>query len=230
MNSEVWIQEPGTDEEPPPGLLSDYCPSTTARNLVWKYTKRGSNVVQPCPNGATGLARWFCSGDPVFSKPGSPARWETTQPDMSDCKSAAITNLEVKLRQADPENVIASSLAHLTGSRKLYGGDLESAAGVIKTVANRLQYLLQQKTEKFYKKEAYIQEILLNIVRSGSNLLDVKNKEAWTDLDVGQRMKIAGSLLQALEHNALIFAAVTNQPEILMESSYNIRKFQNCLC
>ena len=198
-----------------------------ARNLVWRYTKRGGNVVQPCPNGATGLARWFCTGTPDYSKhasPGTPARWETAQPDMSDCKSAAITNLEVKLRQADPENVIASSLAHLTGSRRLYGGDLESAAGVMKTVANRLQYLLQQRTEKFYKKEAYIQEILLNIVRSGSNLLDAKNAEAWADLDVTQRMKIASSLLQAMEQNALIFAGVTNQPEVLIESSYNIRK------
>jgi hypothetical protein len=42
-------------------------------------------------------------------------QWATRQPDMSDCKSAAMTNLEVKVRQEDPENVIASSLAHLTG-------------------------------------------------------------------------------------------------------------------
>ncbi len=41
--------------------------------------------------------------------------WATRQPDMSDCKSTAMTNLEVKARQKDPENVIASSLAHLTG-------------------------------------------------------------------------------------------------------------------
>ena len=98
----------------------------------------------------------------------------------------------------------------------------------MKTVANRIQYLLQQKTEKFYKKEAYIQEILLNIVRSGSNLLDAKNAEAWADLDVTQRMKIASSLLQAMEQNALIFAGVTNQPEVLIESSYNICKFALC--
>ena len=42
--------------------------------------------------------------------------WATRQPDMSDCKSAAMTNLEVKVRQEDPENVLASSLAHLTGN------------------------------------------------------------------------------------------------------------------
>jgi hypothetical protein len=38
---------------------------------------------------------------------------------MSDCKSAAMTNLEVKARQKDPENVIASSLAHLTGQLRV---------------------------------------------------------------------------------------------------------------
>ena len=158
------LETPPDDDMPP----SEYCPSTVKRNLVWKYTRRGSEVVQPCPNGATGLARWRCQerddvGEAratVVVVAGQPARWSTAQPDMSDCKSAAITNLEVKLRQADPENVIASSLAHLTGgSRRLYGGDLESAAEVMKTVANKIQYLLQQRRDKFYKKEAYIQVI-----------------------------------------------------------------------
>ena len=64
----------------------------------------------------------------------------------------------------------------------------------------------------------------MNIVRSGSNLLDAKNKEAWADISGLQRMKVAGALLQAMQDNARIFAAVTNQPEVLMESSYNICK------
>ena len=38
---------------------------------------------------------------------------------MSDCKSAAMTNLEVKVRQEDPESDIASTLAHLTGGHNL---------------------------------------------------------------------------------------------------------------
>ena len=43
------------------------------------------------------------------------------------------------------------------GSRKLYGGDLESAVAVMRTVASRIQFLLQQGPARFYKKEAYIQ-------------------------------------------------------------------------
>jgi hypothetical protein len=42
------------------------------------------------------------------------------------------------------------------GSRKLYGGDLESAVAVMRTVASRIQFLLQQGPASFYKKEAYI--------------------------------------------------------------------------
>ena len=227
INEELWMPPlKDSDVNVPPGLLTDYCPSTKARNLVWKYTKRGSMEVQPCPNGATGLARWSCARRPSgpLELYGGAAQWDTAQPDMSDCKSAAITNLEVKLRQSDPETVIASSLAHLTGSKKLYGGDIDSAAAVMKTVANRIQYLLQQQKDTMYRKEATVQEILLNIVRSGSNLLDPRNLEAWTDLDEGQRMKIAAGVLQGMEDNALIFADVTSQPQVLMESSYNICK------
>ena len=228
VNEELWMPNINeNDVNVPPGLLSDYCPSTKARNLIWKYTKRGSMEVQPCPNGATGLARWSCARRPSgpLEMYGGAAQWDTAQPDMSDCKSAAITNLEVKLRQSDPETVIASSLAHLTGSKKLYGGDIDSAAAVMKTVANRIQYLLQQQKDTLYRKEATVQEILLNIVRSGSNLLDPRNLEAWTDLDEGQRMKIAAAVLQGMEDNALIFADVTTQPQVLMESSYNICKY-----
>ena len=177
-------------------------------------------MIQPCPNGATGLARWQCAA----SSRHEAATWASEQPDLSDCKSVPMTNLEVKVRQEDPENVLASSLARLTGSRQLYGGDLQSAVAVMRTVASRIQYLLQQREDKFYKKEAFIQEVLLNIVRAASNLLDAKNREAWSDLEVAAQMKVASSLLLAVEENAFLFAEVTNQQEILMESSYNIRK------
>jgi len=216
-------------EDIPELELDQYCHAVTARNLHWKFTRKGQVVIQPCPNGATGLARWSCSSQRSSILSGGRdiievdlAKWASDQPDMSDCKSVPMTNLEVKVRQEDPENVIASSLARLTGSRQLYGGDLQSAVAVMRTVANRIQYLLQQRSNKFYKKEAFIQEVLLNIVRAGSNLLEDRNKEAWQDLDLAQQMKICSSLLLAMEENAFLFAEVTNKPQILMESSYNV--------
>jgi hypothetical protein len=37
------------------------CRPTLSRNLYWQPTRPGQTLVQPCPNGATGLARWACS-------------------------------------------------------------------------------------------------------------------------------------------------------------------------
>lgn len=35
-----------------------YCPQINARGLHWNWTLAGTYAVQPCPGGATGLARW----------------------------------------------------------------------------------------------------------------------------------------------------------------------------
>ena len=120
-------------DEIPEAELDQYCHATTARGLYWGFTMAGQSLIQPCPNGATGLARWQCEPSLSTALPD----WSTAQPDLSDCKSVPMTNLEVKVRQEDPENVLASSLARLTGARQLYGGDLQSAVTIIHTIATR---------------------------------------------------------------------------------------------
>lgn len=35
-----------------------FCPQVTARGLNWNWTLANTYAVQPCPGGATGLARW----------------------------------------------------------------------------------------------------------------------------------------------------------------------------
>ena len=62
-------------------------------------------------------------------------------------------------------------------------------------------------------------------MRAASNLLDARNRLAWRDLATASRLKVASSLLLALEENSFLFAEVTNKPEILMESSYNICEY-----
>jgi len=39
----------------------ELCRPSLSRNLYWKQTPWGEAHVQPCPNGATGTARWLCS-------------------------------------------------------------------------------------------------------------------------------------------------------------------------
>ena len=199
-----------------------HCPPSTARSLSWNWTAAGDTAIQPCPPGTTGLARWTCdlprdSDSPVF--------WSSTQPDLSDCKTLAMSNLEGKVEDGDLENVISSSLAHLTRVEVLYGGDVEASAAIMRTLSNRIQYLLQTQGDKFYNKGQYIQEVLLNMVRSASNLFDISNRLAWQDLHVSRQVKASTGILLALEENAFLFLEVTNQQEVMVEAAQNICKF-----
>ena len=197
-----------------------HCPPTTARNLAWNWTRTGDTAIQPCPPGSTGLARWVCGG----REEDAPAYWTTSQPDMSDCRSLSMTKLETKVEGGDLENVLSASLAHHTRSQVLYGGDVESAAAIMKTLSNRMAYLLQTQGDKFYNRGQYIQEVLLNLVRAASNLLDPDTRLAWADLPTSRQVKAAAALMQALEENAFLFVEVTKQEEVLVESSHNLCK------
>ena len=136
-----------------------------------------------------------------------------------------MTRLEGKVEAGDLENVLSASLAHHSKAEIMYGGDIESAAAIMKTLSNRIQYLLQTQGDKFYNKAQYIQEVLLNMVRSGSNMLDVVNKQAWDDLHPSRQVKAAAAMMQVLEENAFLFVEVTKQEEVLVESSQNICKY-----
>ena len=199
-----------------------HCPPTVSRSLTWPWTEAGDTAIQPCPPGTTGLARWSC---PPLTSQISPLTWASVQPDMSDCRSVSLTELEAGVERGDLENVLSASLAHHTNTHHLYGGDVESAVAIIRTLASRIQYLLQTQGDKFYNKSQYIQEVLLNMVRAASNLLDPDNREAWTDLHTSRQIKAASALVSALQENAFLFVSVTDSQEILVESSNNICKY-----
>eukprot|EP00095_Tigriopus_kingsejongensis_P000874 maker-scaffold389_size186684-snap-gene-0.27 protein:Tk00874 transcript:maker-scaffold389_size186684-snap-gene-0.27-mRNA-1 annotation:"conserved hypothetical protein" len=202
-----------------------WCPPTTARKLQWDGTQAGEEVVQPCPIGATGHARWTCVLVEIpredHQTPQVLSRWASSQPDMSHCKSVAMTNLEAQVRKEDPENVLVSALAYLTRTKSLYGGDLETAVATMRTVANRIQYRLQQPTRNggLQNKESHIRQVVQNVFRSANNVLDPINRQAWYDLNPDGQMKVATQLLLSLEENAFLLANVMNDPNSVLESS-----------
>lgn len=222
--NEKWLSNffPGIETEQSTTAfiyLDNHCAPTLARNLKWNWTRAGDVAIQPCPSGSTGLARWPC--DPVN------LAFSGLQPDMSDCKSAAISDLESKVREEDPENVIVSSLERLTDkdSSTMYGGDLEAVVNILKAVLNRLQYLLQTKADSLYNKESFLQEIFQNVLRTGSNLLSNQTLPvAWMDLSRSRRIKVASNLIQTLEEHALLLLGVLERPEVILESTNEIGK------
>lgn len=167
--------------------------------------------MQRCPIGSTGHARWECA------EVNGEAVWATEQPDMSNCKSGAMSKLEEQVRNEDPDNVIVSSLAYQTRTKSLYGGDLETVVATMRTIASRIQYRLQNGV--FHNKESHIAQVLQHVFSSAKNILDEDKKEAWMDLSKESQMKVANQLMLALEESAFLLAGVQNKAKVEMESS-----------
>ena len=180
--------------------MANHCQPTFRRSVHWNWTAAGQVAIVPCPYGATGLARWACVEAEAGSGAQTGAEWAGLQPDMSDCKSDAVAQLERDVREEEPENAIASTMASLTGGRRaLFGGDLETASSVLRTVATRLQYLLQTQSFRHGGKERYVSAVFGDVVRSVSNLLSRRQRVAWNDLHISRQMKasqIVGAVLR----------------------------------
>ena len=204
-----------------PEESGNMCPPFRTQGILWNWTLPGHVAMSPCPKGASGTAKFTCTED---------GYWELS-PDMLECKSKQMTDLEDQVRSDDPENVIASKLAHLTQTPGIfsYGGDIESSVDIMKTVIDRLQYMMQTHAESFYNKEFYIQEIMQNMLRSASNLMKDDKISTWIQMPAKHRSKILTHMLQALEENAFLLADVTQSPEILEETSSNTSKFKEGL-
>ena len=119
--------------------------------------------------------------------------------------------------------MLASELALLTkpktseGIEAFFGGDLESAVTVMRTIADRLQYLLQ--TKAMFNSESFVQEIFQNVFRSASNLMSVDLRPAWMDLPNPSRIKLVSELMETLEDHAFLLADVTLEPKVFTEST-----------
>ena len=198
------------------------CPPITSRQLQWDWTPAGQEAMQLCPIGAIGLAKWSC-----VMQDDSSARWLGSQPDMSGCKSVAVDNLEAQVRKEDPETVLVSSLAYLTRTRSLYGGDLESTVKIMREVASRLDYRLKSTSGSFHNKEAHVKQVVQDVLRAATHILEDSNRKAWWDLSGPTRLKVATDLLLALEENAFLLAGVVNEPSEILETHEIMSKYIN---
>ena len=205
---------------PSPNSDEIKCSPTTSRQLQWDWTPAGQESIQLCPIGAIGLAKWSC-----VSFDDSSARWLGNQPDMSGCKSNAMDNLEAQVRKEDPETVLVSSLAYLTRTKSLYGGDLESTVAIMRKVASSLRFKLMSTSGSFHNKEIHVKQVVQDVLRAATNILEESNRRAWWDLSASTRLKVATNLLLALEENAFLLAGVVNEASEILETHEIMSKY-----
>ncbi|XP_072946025.1 latrophilin Cirl isoform X2 [Epargyreus clarus] len=273
-----------------------YCPQVNARGLHWNWTLAGTYAVQPCPGGATGLARWKCTltshqhieeerprrrgaglqsgenyhdlgldqpndrqlqlirrlgseallkgrdgdspehvidyrgsssgSDPQLSSnmhvpngemgySDSMPEWHGATPDLSECRSVWLNSLEARVREGESLLSISNDLAQVTSSKTLYGGDMMTTTSIMKKLAQRMSQTVQTFPDP-RQREAIVTDMLLGVIKTGSNLLEEGQRASWSDLSTDAQNRVASALLTQLEENAFLLAdAVTKEKTIL---------------
>ncbi|XP_035457069.2 latrophilin Cirl isoform X3 [Spodoptera frugiperda] len=271
-----------------------FCPQVSARGLNWNWTLAGTYAVQPCPGGATGLARWKCTFTPhQFTEEERPRRrgtglpsgenfhdlglepsdrqmqlirrlgseallkgrdgdvpehiidyrgtgsslvesagnlnqlandliytdavpeWHGDTPDLSECRSVWLNSLEARVREGESLLSISNDLAQVTSSKTLYGGDMMTTTSIMKKLAQRMSQNVQTFPDP-RQREAIVTDMLLGVIKTGSNLLEESQRSSWADLSSEAQSRAASALLTQLEENAFLLAdAVTKEKTIL---------------
>ncbi|XP_066996980.1 latrophilin Cirl isoform X2 [Anabrus simplex] len=207
--SVTWFQE---------SELAQLCGPTHARGLDWNWTWAGDINVQPCPGGATGLARWRCS--PAVDGSTS-ASWHPDWPDLSECRSVWLTSLEARVKEGDSITSIANDLSQVTSSKTLYGGDMMTTTKIIMKMAKKMSADIQTFPDP-RQREAIVTELLYGVVRTGSNLLEKAKHPSWWDLSYKEQMRVATSLLTGLEENAFLLANTVLREKTVIQNVKNI--------
>ncbi|XP_028025566.1 latrophilin Cirl isoform X2 [Bombyx mandarina] len=241
-----------------------YCPQVTARGLLWNWTLAETYGVQPCPGGATGLARWKCTltphyyvgdekprrrtglpsgenfhdlgldqpvdkhlqlvrrlGSEVLLKADLVPEWHGASPDLSECRSVWLNNLEARVREGESLLSISNDLAQVTSSKTLYGGDMMTTTSIMKKLAQRMSQNIQSFRDPS-QREALVTDMLLGVIKTGSNLLEESQRASWGDLSVEGQNRVASALLTHLEENAFLLADAVSKEKTILQIVKNI--------
>lgn len=221
-----------------------FCGPTTVRNLFWNLTRVGEVNVQSCPGGATGIAKWRCvftqKSQQILQNQNSivdaasaasgaddklQAIWQPSTPDLTQCRSLWLNSLEIRVNQRDsPLISIANDLSQVTSSKTLYGGDMLVTTKIIQIMSEKMTYDLETFPDQ-RQRELIVYELLLGVVKTGSNLLDVAQHFSWLDLSFEDQMRVATSLLNGLEDNAFLLAETIIRERNVVQKVKNICKF-----
>ena len=202
---------------------SGYCKPTLRRGIRWNWTSFDEIDIRPCPDGSSGLAQFKCSSE---------GKWADYGPNLGSCKSLVISDLEDGVRRQESENELISGLARifkLNPNDKFYGGDINGAVAIIRTLTDRLQYRFQTEetsvSRPYTVRKNYVQEFFQDVIRSVSTLISEEMIDSWIDLDQDRRMNTVSNLLSTLDEGAFLLADFIDTPEILEETSSNIGNY-----
>ena len=217
-----------TTKRPPISIVvnnfTQYCPADRSRGLAWNWTLAGETAVVQCPQGSTGFAKRACeTPDQSYDQR---VHWSPKGPTLAECRSLWLGELDSKLRSGSlTVTNVSSEMAQNTHNSHIYGGDLVLGARMLKHMAERMHYDLQQ-TVNLGTRESMVTHLVQNVVKTASNLISDSEqiRQSWGDLSQDELGRAATALLTGLEENAFLLAETVTSEKIIIKPTDNIRK------
>lgn len=95
---------------------------------------------------------------------------------------------------------------------------------IIQIMSEKMTYDLETFPDQ-RQRELIVYELLLGVVKTGSNLLDAAQHFSWLDLSFEDQMRVATSLLNGLEDNAFLLAETIIRERNVVQKVKNICEF-----
>ncbi|KAL5289846.1 hypothetical protein ACFFRR_009701 [Megaselia abdita] len=182
------------------------CPAKRSRGLFWNQTTVNELSVQPCPGGATGIAKWRCRMEKRNGENIELGVWFPETPELTQCRSVWLNSLEIRVGKKENSLIsIAGELAQVTKKTPLYGGDLLVSTKIIQVISEKFSYDIETFPDQ-KQRENIIIELLHLVLSTCSNLLAAEKENSWKDLSEDDQRRVAGFLLSGLEDNAFLLA------------------------
>ncbi|KAJ8270937.1 hypothetical protein GJAV_G00120950 [Gymnothorax javanicus] len=195
----------------PPHLPERFCEAVQRRGINWPQTERGVTVERPCPKGTRGTASFLC-----MRVTGS---WRQKGPDLSNCTSHWVSQVDQKIRSGENAASLANELARHTKG-PVFAGDVSSAVRLMEQLVDILDAQLQDL--KPSEKDSTGRSFNKAIVDTVDNLLRPEALRSWADMNATEQTHAATMLLDTLEEGAFVLADNLMEPAIVKMPAENV--------
>ncbi|KAG8198214.1 hypothetical protein JTE90_015310 [Oedothorax gibbosus] len=209
------FQRNATSIRPPPVSTSDiydeyHCHPVHSRGINWPSTKIGETAYAPCPDGASGTAKWHCND--------SPLRWSPTFPDLSQCHSLWLENLKQRIKKGDSIISVISELALISAKKPIFSDDIKRISDLVREAHLKILNSMSNFLDVWHR-DHVLRELLMFSVHTLNNIVDSKQGPAWKELQPIDQKRIISNFLQKIDVNALLLSETSSE-----DSSYNLVK------
>ncbi|XP_063043002.1 adhesion G protein-coupled receptor L3-like [Engraulis encrasicolus] len=159
--------------------------------------------------------------------------WDLMGPDLSNCTSPWVNQINQKLRAGETAAIIARELAEQTKGQ-IQAGDVSYTVRAMGQLVELLDVQLRNLTpggkdsaarslNKLQKRERACRFFVQAMVETVNNLLQPGAQSVWRELSAGEQLRAATMLLDTVEQGAFVLADNLLKTDIVQENTENIQ-------